>query len=268
MNMRNPRGTALVTGASAGIGATYADRLARRGYDLILVARDAARLEALAHRLRAETGRKVDLLPADLGSGAGLDLVADRLATDAAITLLVNNAGLGPSGPALASVPTAYDAMLALNVAAVQRLTLTAAGIFAARGTGTIINIASAVAMVPEKFNGPYVATKAFVLALTQSLAAELAGTGVTFQAVLPGYTRTEIFERAGIDPGILPADMVMEVGDLVDAALSGLDQGELVTIPSLPDAADWQALEQARLKIAGNGSHRKPAARFGVARS
>lgn len=266
MNTQISKGTALVTGASAGIGATYADRLARRGYDLILVARDAARLEALALRLRAETGRKVDILPADLGSGAGLDLVASRLVSDAALTLLVNNAGLGPGGPALASAPTAYDAMLALNVAALQRLTLTAAHVFAAKGAGTIINIASAVAMLPERFNGPYVATKAFVLALTQSLAAELADKGVSFQAVLPGYTRTEIFERAGVDPAVLPQEMVMEVGDLVDAALSGLDQGELVTLPSLPDPADWQALEAARLKIAGNASRSKPAARFGVA--
>ncbi|AUN32805.1 SDR family NAD(P)-dependent oxidoreductase [Niveispirillum cyanobacteriorum] len=266
MSTQNSKGTALVTGASAGIGATYAERLARRGYDLILVARDAARLEALALRLRTQTGRTVDVLPADLGSAAGQDIVANRLVSDGAITLIVNNAGLGPNGPALSSAPTAYDAMLALNVAAVQRLTLTAAHVFAAKGAGTIINIASAVALLPERFNGPYVATKAFVLALTQALAAELSGKGVTFQAVLPGYTRTEIFERAGIDPSVLPQDMVMEVGDLVDAALSGLDQGELVTIPSLPDSADWQALEAARMKIAGNASRNKPAARFGVA--
>lgn len=266
MKTQISKGTALVTGASAGIGATYADRLARRGYDLILVARDSARLEALAVALRAQTGRTVTVLPADLGNTDGQDLVANRLTGDPAITLLINNAGIGPSGPALASAPAAYDGMLALNVAALQRLTLTAAQIFAAKGAGTIINIASAVALLPERFNAPYVATKAFVLALTQSLAAELAGQGVTFQAVLPGYTRTEIFERAGIDPSVLPPEMVMEVGDLVDAALSGLDQGELVTIPSLPDPADWQALEVARLKIAGNASRSKPATRYSVA--
>ncbi|MFV3130987.1 SDR family NAD(P)-dependent oxidoreductase [Niveispirillum sp. KHB5.9] len=265
MSTQNSKGTALVTGASAGIGATYADRLAKRGHDLILVARDGNRLAALAARLQAEYGVKVDVLPADLGSKTGVDAVAARLTTDPAINLLVNNAGLGPSGPALASAPDAYDAMLALNVAALQHLTLTAAQAFAAKASGTIVNIASAVALLPEKFNGPYVATKAFTLALTQSLAAELAGKGVTFQAVLPGYTRTEIFERAGIDPAILPPDMVMEVGDLVDAALSGLDKGELVTIPSLPDPADWQAFEAARFKIAPNASHSKPAARYGV---
>lgn len=266
MNTQNSKGTALVTGASAGIGATYADRLAKRGHDLILVARDGARLEALAARLRTETGRKVDVLPADLGSAAGQDLVATRLVSDPAITLLVNNAGLGPSGPALASAPTAYDPMLALNVAALQRLTLTAAHVFAAKGAGTIINIASVVALIPERFNGPYAATKAFVLALTQSLAAELSGKGVTFQAVLPGLTRTEIFERAGADASHLPPEMVMEAGDMVDAALAGLDKGELVTIPSLPDPADWQALDAARATLAPNLSHNKPAARYGVA--
>lgn len=263
MNTQPSKGVALVTGASSGIGATYADRLARRGHDLILVARDAARLATLAGRLSAETGRTVEVLAADLTQAADLDTVARRLESDAAITLLVNSAGLGPSGPALASPAVGYDAMLALNVAALQRLTLTAASSFAARGTGAIVNIASVVALVPERFNAPYVATKAFVLALTQGLAAELTGQGVTFQAVLPGLTRTEIFDRAGADLSALPPEMVMEAGDMVDAALAGLDAGEFITIPSLPDAADWQALEDARHKLAPNLSRNRPAARY-----
>lgn len=255
--------TALVTGASSGIGATYADRLAKRGHPLLLVARDEARLERLAARLRVEAGVQAEVLVADLASEAGLDRVAERIAADPAIGLVVNNAGIGPSGPGLASPPESYGAMTALNVVAVQRLSLVAAAAFAARGSGTIVNIASVVALIPERFNGPYAASKAFVLALTQSLAAEVGSRGVRLQAVLPGLTRTEIFERAGGSVDALPPEMVMEAGDMVDAALAGLDAGELVTIPSLPDAADWSAFEAARRALAPNLSHRRAAGRY-----
>ncbi|MFE1598786.1 SDR family NAD(P)-dependent oxidoreductase [Methylobacterium sp. ID0610] len=260
----SPHGTALVTGASSGIGAAYAAALARRGHDLILVARDRARLADAAARLSGETGIRVEILPADLTLGADRDAVSRRLAADAAIRLLVNAAGLGPSGPALGGAPERYDAMVALNVVALQHLTLAAAEAFAARGGGTIVNLGSVVALVPERFNAPYVATKAYVLALTQALASEVGGKGVRFQAVLPGITRTEIFERAGADLSGIPAAMIMEADDLVRAALAGLDAGELVTIPSLPEAADWQAFEAARLRLAPNLSHKRPAARYG----
>jgi short-subunit dehydrogenase len=258
-------GTALVTGASSGIGAVYAERLARRGYDLILVARDRTRLDVAAERIRGEAGVAVEVLAADLSNPADLARVADRLASDPGLDVLVNCAGLGPSGPALASLPESYGPMLALNVVAMQRLALAAAAAFASRGHGTIINLASVVALVPERFNGPYVATKAFALALSQSLAAEVGPRGVRVQAVLPGLTRTEIFERAGADLSRLPPEMVMEAGDMVDAALAGLDAGETVTIPSLPAVEDWQAFEAARLTLAPNLSHKRPAARFGV---
>lgn len=257
--------TALVTGASSGIGAVYADRLARRGYDLVLVARDRARLDAAAERIRAGAGVAVEVLAADLADAADLDRVAGRLGSDPAFDLLVNCAGLGPSGAALASPPESYGPMLALNVVAMQRLALAAATAFASRGRGTIINLASVVALIPERFNGPYAATKAFALVLSQSLAAEAGPRGVRVQAVLPGLTRTEIFERAGADLSRLPPEMVMEAGDMVDAALAGLDAGETVTIPSLPAVADWAAFEAARLTLAPNLSHRRPAERFGV---
>ena len=265
--MTDPKnlGTALVTGASSGIGAVYADRLARRGHDLILVARDRQRLETLAQRLRAETGVKVDVLPADLGNHAELLKVEQRLRADAAISLIVNNAGIGPAGPLLGADIDLLDQMIAVNITALNRLAVAAATVFAARGKGTIVNIASAVALVPEIFSGTYAGTKAFVLNLTLALHGEAAKSGVRLQAVLPGYTRTEIFERAGHDIAKLDQTMVMDVGDLVDAALTGLDQGELVTIPSLADVADWNAASAARLALGPNLSKDKPAARYKV---
>lgn len=258
-------GTALVTGASSGIGATYADRLARRGHDLVLVARDKARLETLAERLAAETGVKVAILPADLSSEAGVRAVVDRIVADTSISLIVNNAGIGPDGPALSSPPDYLDKMVSLNVTAVNTLTVAAANAFKARGGGTIVNIASVVSLIPERVHATYAASKAFVLALTQSLAAQTPDSGLRFQAVLPGLTRTEIFERAGVDINGLDPSMVMEVGDMVDAALAGLDQGETVTIPSLPDPAKWDAIGGARAAIGPDLSKNKPAARYGV---
>lgn len=264
--MAAQKGVALVTGASSGIGAVYADRLARRGHDLVLVARDKGRLSALAVKLTGAYGVRVDVLPADLANPAELAVVADRIVADKSIDILVNNAGVGPSGPAAGSAPDVQERLIAVNVTAVQRLAFAAAGAFAKRGQGTIINIASAVALAPERFSAGYAASKAFVLAMTQSLAAELATGGVRFQAVMPGFTRTEIFDRAGGSIDQIPTEMLMEVGDMVDAALAGLDAGELVTIPSLPDVAQWTGFEAARHALQPNLSHSKPAARFGVA--
>lgn len=256
---------ALVTGASSGIGAAYAEQLAGRGHDLVLVARDAARLEAAAVRLAREAAVRVEALPADLTLPADLAAVCDRLAGDDDLRLLVNCAGLGPMGPAVGGPADRYDGMVALNVTALQHLALTAAAAFAERGGGTVVNVSSVVALVPERFNAAYAASKAFVLALTQGLAAEVGAKGVRFQAVLPGITRTELFERAGTDLSRIPEAMIMEAGDLVTAALAGLDAGEMVTIPSLPDAADWQAFEAARFRLGPNLSHRAPAARYGL---
>lgn len=259
-------GTALVTGASAGIGATYADRLARRGHDLVLVARDTARLSTLAETLKSQYGVAVDVLRADLSVSADARLVEKRIREDAAITLFVNNAGIGPKGALLSDDIDYLDTMIALNVTAANRLAVAAAQTFSARGKGTIVNIASAVAIIPELFNGTYSGTKAFVLAFTQSLARELEGTGVRLQAVLPGLTRTELFDRAGGSVEALDQSRVMDVADLVDAALAGLDQGELVTIPSLPEKADWEKLETTRFSLGPNISRNKPAARYATA--
>jgi short-subunit dehydrogenase len=258
-------GTALVTGASSGIGATYAERLAKRGYDLILVARDLGRLNEASARLSAAHGVKVDVLQADLTVAEDVRKVEKRIREDAAVTLVVNNAGIGYGLKLLDSDVDALDRLIALNITAVNRLAVAAAQTFAPRGKGAIINIASVVAIVPELFNGTYSATKSYVLSLTQSLNAELAERGVKVQAVMPGLTRTEIFERAGGSVDDLDPKMVMEATDMVDAALAGFDQGELITIPSLPDPADWQALDAARGVLGPNLSHDKPAARYGI---
>lgn len=258
-------GTALVTGASSGIGAVYADRLAQRGYDLILVARDGDRLAELGQRLTQAHGVRADVLRADLSRREDVRKVEQRIREDATVTLVVNNAGIGPKGPMIDNDIDYLDDMIDLNIGAVNRLAVAAAQVFAARGKGGIINIASVVALIPEFFHGTYSATKAFVLNLTQALHAEVGGKGVRIQAVLPGLTRTEIFERAGRSMDQLDPRQVMDVNDLVDAALAGFDQGELVTIPSLPDAADWDALVQSRMVLAPNLSHDRPATRFGI---
>ncbi|QRM27597.1 SDR family oxidoreductase [Microvirga sp. VF16] len=257
------RKVAIITGASSGIGAIYADRLARRGYDLILVARNQSRLEALATRLRDETGRSVEILPADLNDDADLSRVEMVLRTNSAIAMLVNNAGIGGAAPLLASDVDAMDRMIRLNVLALTRLTYAAAPAFVARGGGTIINIASIVAISPETLNGVYGASKAFVLAFSQSLQHELSDKGVRIQAVLPGATATEFWDIAGLPVNNLPAEIVMSAQDLVDAALAGLDQGETVTIPSLEDKSEWDAYDAARQAMAGKLSRAKPASRY-----
>jgi uncharacterized protein len=256
-------GTAVITGASSGIGALYADRLARRGYDLILVARNRERLDQLANRLTSTTGRSIEVVVADLGDKADVRRVEAILRADASITMLVNNAGVGGAGPLLVSNPDAMEAMIDLNVTALTRLTYAVAPKFVERGHGTIVNIASIVAISPETLNGVYGGTKAFVLAFSQSLHHELADKGVRVQAVLPGATRTEFWDVAGLPVENLPQGIVMRAEDLVDAALVGLDQGELTTVPSLPDVADWHAFEAARATLKPNLSKSEPAARY-----
>jgi short-subunit dehydrogenase len=219
---QNTLGKALITGASAGIGATYADRLARRGYELILVARDQNRLQALADRLSDETGVRVEVLKADLSSRVDLARIEQRLREDEQITLLVNNAGISAEGSLVGGDIDAYESMIRLNVLAVTRLIGAVAPGFVARGTGTIINISSVLALAPELFNGVYSGTKAFVLNLTQSLQMELGEKGVRVQAVLPGATRTEIWGESGVDVASFPPGFVREVDEMVDAALAG----------------------------------------------
>ncbi|WP_431512367.1 SDR family NAD(P)-dependent oxidoreductase [Variovorax sp. DAIF25] len=257
------KGTALITGASTGIGAVYAERLARRGHDLVLVARNKERLEALAERLVRETGRRVEVLAADLTATADLRRVEERLRTDERITLLLNNAGLGATATLLDSDPDQIDTMIQLNVVALTRLTRAVAPGFVARGGGALINIASIVALSPELLNGSYSGSKAYVVNLSQSLHHELGAKGVKVQTVLPGATRTDFWGIAGVPVEHLPQEIVMSAEDLVDSALAGFDAGELITIPSLPDVEDWQRFDAARQALGPNLSRSVPAARY-----
>ena len=265
MTTSTPKGTALITGASRGIGAVYADRLAKRGYDLILVARDASRLEQLTAKLKRETGRSVTPLAADLSNRADLAKVEDVLKHDESITLLLNNAGAASVAPLLNADVGKMDEIIALNVLALTRLTYAVAPAFVARGHGTIINIASIVGVSPESLNGVYGASKAFVIAFSHSLQHELADKGVRIQAVLPGATATDLWELAGLPYQKLPPSIVMSPEDLVDAALAGLDQGELETIPGLQDGDEWIRFEAARRGLAQRLGNSRPAPRYQV---
>lgn len=243
-------GTAFITGASSGIGAVYADRLAKRGYDLILVARDHDRLNTLARDLRECTGQNVRVLAADLTEEYDLACVEETLRSDSGVTMLVNNAGFGSTAMILDADVDKMDAMIRLNVIAATRLVYAAVPPFVSRNRGTIVNISSIVAIAPEILNGVYGGTKAFLLAFSQSLKHELAGTAIRIQAVLPGGTKTNFFNVAGTPLETMPQgrqQQMMSTEDLVDSALAALDMGEFITIPALPDVNDWERYEEAR---------------------
>lgn len=258
-----PLPAVLITGASSGIGATYADRFAHRGHDLVLVARDEARLATLAARLREQTGVAIDILPADLTEPADLARVEARLRQDARIGILVNNAGAVGAGGFADPDLDAQQRLIGLNITAVTRLAGAVVPRFLAQGGGSIINLASILAVAPELMPGIYPATKAFVLTFSQSLQTELGARGLYVQAVLPAATRTEIWQRSGRDIATLSG--VMEVDELVDAALVGFDRKESVTIPPLPDAGQWEAFQAARLAMLPNFRQEHAAARYRI---
>jgi short-subunit dehydrogenase len=241
----NAHPTVLITGASTGIGAVYAERFAQRGHDLVLVARDLERLEALAAKLRSEHSVAIDVLQADLTQLKDLTTVETRLRDDARIGILVNNAGAAQSGSFIEQSTDKVANLVALNTTALVRLASAIAPRLAKAGDGTIINIGSVVGLAPEFGMSVYGATKAFVLFLSQGLSLELSPLGVYVQAVLPAATRTEIWDRAGIDINTLSE--IMEVSDLVDAALVGFDRREPVTIPPLHEGERWDTLQTAR---------------------
>ncbi|WP_335944741.1 SDR family oxidoreductase [Pseudomonas sp. G166] len=251
----------LITGASSGIGATYAERFAQRGHDLVLVARDKVRLEALAARLRQEHDITVNVLQADLTQPVDLATVEARLRDDARIGVLINNAGANHTGNFVEQTPESIEQLVALNITSLTRLAHAIIPRLVQAGEGAIVNIGSVVGLAPELGFTLYGATKAFVQFLSQGLSLELSSKGVYVQAVLPAATRTEIWERSGIDINTLPE--VMEVGDLVDAALVGFDRREGVTIPPLHDAASWDAFQAARQGVLGGLRQAQVAERY-----
>lgn len=264
MTTQSSKGLAVVTGASTGIGAVYADRLARRGYDLLLVARNEERLQAVADRLAEGTGRSVEPFKADLGRRDDLAPLEARLREDPRVTMLVNNAGIGSVRSILQADVEAMDAMIQLNITALTRLTYAVAPAFAARGSGTIVNISSVVGIAAEVLNGVYSASKSYVLSFGHSLQKDLADKGVRIQTVLPGATATEFWDVAGYAAQKSSA-ITMSAADLVDAALAGLDQGESVTIPGLQDVGDWTRWEADRRAISGKFNNAKPSPRYGL---
>jgi uncharacterized protein len=264
MSSPTSKGVAVVTGASTGIGAVYADRLAKRGYDLILVARNEERLKAVASRIRSETGREVTVLPADLHNKSGLAKVETVLRNDPAVTMLVNNAGVGSVASILQTDIDKVDAMIGLNITALTRLTYAIAPFFAARGGGTIINIASVVGIASEMLNGVYSASKSYVISFGHSLQKDLADKGVRVQTVLPGATATEFWDVAGYAAQKASA-ITMSPEDAVDAALAGLDSGERVTIPGLHEGEAWESWEAGRHELSKKFGNAKPAPRYGL---
>jgi short-subunit dehydrogenase len=254
---------ALVTGASSGIGAAFATRLARDGYDLVLVARRQDRLKELARNLRETHGVNVEILGADLTKANELRAVEAHVAGDPVLSMLVNNAGFGAYRSFLELDPDLAEKLINLQVLAVTRLTRAALHGMIARGQGAIINVSSRLA-----FSGPldspqiprratYAATKSFINTFTQILANELEGTSVRVQALCPGVVRTEFHLRQGIDPSRFPDNLVMDARELVDASLAGLQLGEVICIPALQDdglLAQFNEIERQILQDSGQG--------------
>jgi short-subunit dehydrogenase len=263
MTQKSPKPLALITGASAGIGAMYARRLASRGYDLILVARRAERLSTLATELRGQFGVEVESLVADLTIDADVTRVEERLRTVPHLAIVVNNAGSATLAPfETTSAKDAAD-MIALNVTALTRLTHAVLPRFKSAGEGAIVNVASVLSIHSLGISAVYSGTKGYVLNFSRGLQAELEGTGVYVQIVLPASTETELWDLAGVPLANLKAGTVMTTENLVDAAMAGFDRHELVTLPSLPDHGLWESFDAARMTAFVATQTSEPAARY-----
>ena len=254
---------AVITGASSGIGAIYADRLARRGYDLLLVARRGDRLQTLATKLEQAYGIRAETQVADLEKDADLTALETILAANPAIRVLVNNAGIARLGQVAETPPKDALSQIALNITALTRLAQAVLPAFKARNDGVIINIASALSLHALPISAVYSGTKGFVLNFSRGLQQELANTGVWVQAVLPAATATDLWDISGVPLAALPSDTVMSAEHLVDAALAGLDQGEQVTLPSLADTGLWEAYDAARMALFAAMQTSQPAPRL-----
>ena len=248
--MRKDHRLAVVTGASSGIGLAYAERMAERGYDLILVARRQNRLEEIAEQIRSKTRRSVETVVADLGDAKGLLRVETLLTERTDVEVLINNAGLGALGPTSKVAADALENLIRINILALTRLTHAVLPELLKRNSGTIINIASMIAVMPTPSGASYSGSKAYVLNFSRSLQMELSKTNVVVQAVLPGPVRTEFFEASGLTAAPFPDELFMSPVELVDTALRALDQRELVCFPSLENEAHWTTFEDARVAL------------------
>jgi short-subunit dehydrogenase len=229
------RGVALVTGASAGIGREFSEQLAQRGYDLILVSRDATRLEEAAASLMARYRVAAEVLAADLTVDDEVTGVARRLAGEPRLTLLVNNAGFGAAGRLAEADPARQEAMVRVHVLAPIRLMLAALPVLLRNHRGAVVNVSSIASLIYSAGNANYSATKAYLTTLTEGLAAELGASGVQAQALCPGFTRSEFHRRMEAPADQVPGFMWMSAASVVRASLRSLDRrGPVVCVPGL----------------------------------
>ncbi len=260
-------GTALVTGASSGLGSVYADRLAGRGYNLTLVARREDRLVALAKKIQEKYGVRVQTIAADLGTASGVKKIEDEVRNDASLTMVVNNAGTATLASIGETALEEHDAMINVNTIALSRLSLAALNVFKKRNVGTIVNIGSVLSFQTLPISGIYSGTKGYVMNFTRGLQQEVQDTNVVVQLVLPATTATEIWEVGGIPLSALNQQSVMTIENCVDAAMSGLDKGEHITLPSVEDAQLWADYDAAREKLFAATQTGIPASRYKLIR-
>jgi short-subunit dehydrogenase len=235
MSTPDTRPLAIVTGASAGIGRVFCERLASRGHDLLVVARDGNRLEALKRELEERHPVQVEVFPADLTIDTDVSLLIARITQSPQLALLVNNAGFGTRGPLINTSPARQEAMLRLHTVAPMRLCMAALPVLLSNGRGAIVNVSSVASFLFSAYNVNYCATKAYLTSFSEGLAAELAGTGVRVQALCPGFTRSEFHQRMEVDTGDIPRWMWMSAEKVVDASLASLDRGHgVVCVPGL----------------------------------
>lgn len=261
--VEQPRPVALITGASSGIGAIFAQRLAERGFDLVLVARREARLRSLGERLQSRHGTTTRSVAADLTDDRDIRVVEQLLASDQTISMLVNNAGISRVGPVAGLSEDHTLSQIELNVVAPVRLIRAALPGMLSRGAGAIVNVGSALAVHGYPGASIYSGTKAFLLMYSRGLQAEVEGTGVQVQVVLPATVATELYDSAGLSLSDIPADQVMAAEDMVDAALAGFDRKEQVTLPSVDDAELWSRYDDARGELFAATQTGTPATRY-----
>ena len=255
------RPVALITGPTSGLGAGFARRYAMDGYDLVLVARDATRLERLAAELHDEAGANVEVLVADLGEASDRAKVADRLGTG--VRVLVNNAGFGTFGEFWTVDFALLQSQLDVNVTAVMQLTHAAVPSMLAAGEGTVINVASVAGLLPGR-GSTYSASKAWVIAFSEGLANGVGDRGVGVHALCPGFVHTEFHERAGIDMANTPSFMWLEVDDVIRETMADVARGKVVIVPGLQYKALTTGgrmmprnLVRAMTKVVGRGRNR-----------
>ena len=229
------RQLAVVTGATAGIGKEFCRQLAARGYDLLVVARDANRLEAAKRELEAQHGIAVDVFPADLTVEDDVTRLVGLIAASPRIGLLVNNAGFGTRGTLADASPARQEAMLRLHIMAPMRLTQAVLPILLENRRGAVVNVSSVASFLYSAGNVNYCATKAYLTTFSEGLAAELKGTGVRVQVLCPGFTRSEFHQRMELDVTNLPAWMWLSADQVVRSSLRSLDRGgPVVCVPGL----------------------------------